>query len=73
VTVREAGRRVHAVRVALRGKGVSRSAMTNTAGIAAISLKPNRPGILQIRVPDHATCNTQRVGVLGVFTPPVTG
>jgi hypothetical protein len=31
------------------------------------------PGILQIRVPSHATCRTQRIGVLGVFTPPVTG
>ena len=30
-------------------------------------------GILLIRVPTHATCNRQRIGVVGVFTPPVTG
>ncbi|TML03105.1 MAG: DUF11 domain-containing protein [Actinobacteria bacterium] len=73
VTVREAGKPVGAVQVVVTGKGVTRRARTNNAGLATITLTPSRPGILQIRVPTHATCNRQRVGVVGVFTPPVTG
>ena len=73
VTVREAGKPVAAVQVVVTGKGVTKRARTNKNGLATISFTPTRSGILQIRVPTHATCNRQRVGVVGVFTPPVTG
>ena len=73
VTVREAGKPVRAVRVVVTGKNLTKRARTNTAGVATIRFVPRRPGILQVRVPNHATCNRQRIGVVGVFTPPVTG
>jgi uncharacterized repeat protein (TIGR01451 family) len=73
VRVREAGKAVKGVRVVITGRGVSRRANTNTGGVARFVIKGRSPGILQIRVPSHATCRTQRIGVLGVFTPPVTG
>ena len=73
VTVREAGKPIQAVRVVVTGKNLTRRARTNTAGVATIRFVPRRPGILQVRVPNHATCNRQRIGVVGVFTPPVTG
>jgi uncharacterized repeat protein (TIGR01451 family) len=71
--VREAGTPVRAVQVVVTGKGMSRRARTNKSGIATVPIRPTRPGILLIRVPTHATCNRQRIGVVGVFTPPVTG
>jgi hypothetical protein len=73
VTVREAGKPVARVQVVVTGKGVTKRARTNNAGLATISFTPSRPGILQVRVPTHATCSRQRIGVVGVFTPPVTG
>jgi hypothetical protein len=48
-------------------------ATTNASGIARFIIKARSPGILQIRVPSHSTCTRQRMGVLGAFTPPVTG
>jgi uncharacterized repeat protein (TIGR01451 family) len=73
VSVREAGKAVGGVQVVVSGKGLAKRARTNKSGIAALPITPTRPGILQIRVPTHATCNRQRIGVVGVFTPPVTG
>ena len=73
VRVREAGKAVKGVRVVITGRGVTKHANTNVSGLARFVIKGRSPGILQIRVPSHATCRTQRIGVLGVFTPPVTG
>jgi hypothetical protein len=36
-------------------------------------MKPTRPGIVLVVVPTHKTCRRQAIGVLGAFTPPVTG
>jgi hypothetical protein len=73
VRVREAGKPVKGVRVVVTGRGVTKRANTNASGVARFVIMGRSPGILQIRVPSHATCRTQRIGVLGVFTPPVTG
>lgn len=73
VRVREAGKPVKGVRVVVTGRGVTKRANTNANGVARFVIVGRSPGILQIRVPSHATCRTQRIGVLGVFTPPVTG
>jgi uncharacterized repeat protein (TIGR01451 family) len=73
VLVREAGKPVKGVRVVITGRGLSKRATTNASGRARLVIVGRSPGILQIRVPSHATCRTQRIGVLGVFTPPVTG
>jgi uncharacterized repeat protein (TIGR01451 family) len=73
VRVREAGKPVKSVRVVVTGRGVTKRAITNASGVARFVIIGRSPGILQVRVPAHATCRTQRIGVLGVFTPPVTG
>ncbi len=73
VTVREAGKPVAGVQVVISGRGMTKRARTSKVGVARFVITAGRPGILQIRVPTHATCNRQRIGVLGVFTPPVTG
>jgi large repetitive protein len=73
VSLREVGKPVGGVQVVVSGMGLTKRARTNASGVAALPITPTRPGILQIRVPTHATCNRQRIGVVGVFTPPVTG
>jgi uncharacterized repeat protein (TIGR01451 family) len=73
VRVREAGRPVKGVRVVVTGRRVTMQAKTNANGIARFVITARTPGILQIRVPSHSACTRQRMGVLGAFTPPVTG
>jgi uncharacterized repeat protein (TIGR01451 family) len=73
VVVREAGKPVANVQVVITGRGVTKRAVTNARGVARFVIRAGNPGILQIRVPTHKTCSRQRIGVLGVFTPPVTG
>ncbi|TMK34631.1 MAG: DUF11 domain-containing protein [Actinobacteria bacterium] len=73
VTIRERGKPVSRVVVVLRGKGIDVRGRTNAAGLVRFTVKPGRPGILQVLVPTHKTCRRQAIGVLGAFTPPVTG
>ena len=73
VSVRQLGKGIGGVRVVIVGKGINKAAATNARGVATFVIKSGKPGILQIRVPTHATCRKQRIGVIGVFTPPVTG
>jgi hypothetical protein len=73
VRVREVGKPVKGVGVVITGRHLTKRATTNANGIARFIIVGKNPGILQIRVPSHSTCTRQRIGVLGVFTPPVTG
>ena len=73
ITVRERGNPVAGVGVIIRGKGINRHARTNARGVARFTLKAGQPGILRVLVPTHKTCRRQAIGVLGAFTPPVTG
>ena len=38
-----------------------------------MTFKPGNPGMIQVSIQDSKACNTQRIGVVGVFQPPVTG
>jgi uncharacterized repeat protein (TIGR01451 family) len=73
ITVRERGKPVAGVGVIIRGNGINRRARTNAHGVARFMLKAGQPGILRVLVPTHKTCRRQAIGVLGAFTPPVTG
>src|SRR2546427_1620108 len=73
VTIRERGKPISRVVVVLRGKGIDVRGRTNSAGLVRFTVKPARPGILQVLVPTHTTCRRQAIGVIGAFTPPVTG
>jgi hypothetical protein len=69
------GRGLGKALVTARGPGINKSATTNSAGRAKLMVKASRAGILQVRVSrvrGAARCST-RVGVVGVFRPPVTG
>jgi len=42
-------------------------------GKVTVTVKPARPGIIKVEIVNKKPCNTQRIGVVGVFEPPVTG
>jgi len=34
---------------------------------------PSQPGIIKVVIEGAKACNSQRIGVVGVYEPPVTG
>ena len=75
VLVTDKNRGVSGVRVLVKGPGLYKAATTDGRGRVAISVKPPRTGIVEIRMTNQpARCGTRRIGVVGVFQPPsVTG
>ena len=75
VLVVEKNRGVSGVRILVKGPGLNKAAFTNSSGRVAISVRPPRTGIVEIRMTNQPSrCSTRRIGVVGVFLPPpVTG
>jgi hypothetical protein len=48
VTVRLAGKRVSGVRVVAQGAGVDTQAKSNSEGVAALRIRPTKPGVVRI-------------------------
>ena len=46
---------------------------TNKQGVARLGLTPSKAGIMLVKITSVKACNTARIGVVGVFEPPVTG
>jgi uncharacterized repeat protein (TIGR01451 family) len=72
-TVKNRGKAVKGAKVRVRGAGIAKSARTNARGKARITVRPSRPGIVVVSVPQKLVCGSKRIGVVGVFEPPVTG
>ena len=68
-------KRVKGVTVAVKGAGISKAARTNGKGVAALAINPKKPGIITVSVVEsnQKLCGPQRIGVVGVFLPPLTG
>ncbi len=74
---------VKGVRVKLTGPGIKKVVKTGKNGKIKVSLKPGKPGIIKVVILPKKkvngkwvkvkACNTQRIGVVGVYEPPVTG
>jgi hypothetical protein len=41
--------------------------------VARLSLTPSKAGIMLVKITSAKACNSARIGVVGVFEPPVTG
>jgi len=71
------GRAVKGTRVRIKGAGINVTTTgANSRGVIKHTLKMKKKGILlftPISGPTSQTCSGKRVGVRGVFTPPVTG
>ena len=65
------GKVMKGVKVTVKGSGLSVSGKTGRSGIARVAVTPRSPGLLTISA-GSARCS-KRLGVLGVFQPPVTG
>jgi hypothetical protein len=62
------------VRVEVKGAGILKlSGRTNAAGKVTMNLTPMKPGIVVIKPASHPSCANKRIGVVGAFSPPVTG
>jgi uncharacterized repeat protein (TIGR01451 family) len=74
IHVTQHGKAVEGIRVQISGPKVDvRTKPSNHKGVIARSIKLKRAGILIFSPIASKRCNTQRVGVTNVFTPPVTG
>jgi uncharacterized repeat protein (TIGR01451 family) len=74
LSVHMLGKPAKNARVRVTGAGISKtSGPTNAKGIVRISVKPAKPGILKFQPVAHKGCALPRIGVIGAFTPPVTG
>jgi len=68
-------RRMKGVKVTLRGAGIERTGTSNGKGLVVLRINPRKAGIITItaREANQKVCGPKRIGVVGVFLPPVTG
>ena len=64
---------VAGVAVRFTGTGLAKVVKTNQRGVARLSLTPSKAGIMLVKITSAKACNSARIGVVGVFEPPVTG
>jgi uncharacterized repeat protein (TIGR01451 family) len=62
------------VKVLFAGQKFRKTARTNPRGIAFITLKLNDPGLIRITTRGKQdSCGSKRIGVVGIFLPPLAG
>jgi uncharacterized repeat protein (TIGR01451 family) len=75
VLVTAAKKRQPGVKVVVKGAGVSKTGRTAKNGVAVLTINPKKAGLLTVTVQERnrKACGPARVGVVGVFLPPLTG
>jgi uncharacterized repeat protein (TIGR01451 family) len=74
IHVTQHGKAVKGVRVKIRGPRLNlRTKPSNAHGVIKHVVKLRKAGVMIFSPIASKKCNTKRVGVTGVFTPPVTG
>jgi uncharacterized repeat protein (TIGR01451 family) len=75
VRVTAGQKRMKGVRVVVQGAGVRKSATSNGKGLAVLRINARKAGIITITAqePNQKVCGLKRIGVVGVFLPPLTG
>ena len=74
ITITSHGHVVKGVRVRITGPGIALTTKaSNSKGQILQLLKPRKAGIVIFRPLATPSCKVPRVGITGVFTPPVTG
>jgi hypothetical protein len=74
IHVTQHGTAVKGVHVRITGPKTNiRTGASNSKGVITQQVKMKKAGILIFSPIASKKCNTRRVGVTGVFTPPVTG
>jgi uncharacterized repeat protein (TIGR01451 family) len=74
IRVTKHGKAVKGVHVRIKGPKINmRTKASNSKGVITARVKMKKAGIVIFSPIASKRCNTKRVGVTGVFTPPVTG
>jgi uncharacterized repeat protein (TIGR01451 family) len=73
VKVTQGAKAVAGAKVKITGPGISKTVKSGKNGKVTVTVKPSKPGIIKVEIQNRKACNTQRIGVVGVFEPPVTG
>jgi hypothetical protein len=74
VKVTAAGKRVRGAKVLVKGAGIRKTSRTNGKGVATVRINAQKPGLVTITTLERQkVCGAKRIGVVGVFLPPVTG
>ena len=73
VTVKTGTKPKAGVKVQISGAGISKVVSTGRNGTVKVTIKPSTPGLITLTITGAKGCNTQRIGVVGVYEPPVTG
>jgi hypothetical protein len=75
VVVKTSRKNERGIRVLVRGAGVNTSGRTGSKGVAVIRVNPRNPGLITITAMEknRKVCGARRIGVVGVFAPPLTG
>jgi uncharacterized repeat protein (TIGR01451 family) len=74
IHVTQHGKAVSGIHVQIKGPKIDvRTAASNNKGVVTRTVKMKKAGILIFSPIASKRCNTKRVGVTNVFTPPVTG
>jgi uncharacterized repeat protein (TIGR01451 family) len=72
--VTQNGKAVAGIRIRIKGASLSlTTSRSNAKGLVKVTVKPKRAGILSFAPVSSKGCANPRLGVTGVFTPPVTG
>jgi uncharacterized repeat protein (TIGR01451 family) len=72
--VTQNGKAVKGIRIRIKGPSLSlTTSRSNAKGLVRVTVKPKRAGILSFTPVSSKGCANPRLGVTGVFTPPVTG
>jgi uncharacterized repeat protein (TIGR01451 family) len=74
IQLKQGGKAVKGIHVRIKGPKLNlRTKASNSKGVVKQTLKMKKAGILVFTPIASKACNTKRVGVTNVFTPPVTG
>ena len=74
VTVTAGNRRVRGAKVLVTGAHIHMTARTNRHGVAVFRLSTKKAGLVTITTLERQrSCGPKRIGVVGVFLPPLTG
>jgi uncharacterized repeat protein (TIGR01451 family) len=75
VKVTAGKKRVRGTKVLVSGAGVTKSGRSNASGIAILRINPRKAGLITITAieTNQRVCGPKRIGVVGVFLPPLTG
>ena len=75
VKVTAGKQRVRGTKVVISGSGVRKTGRSNGNGVAVLRINPQKAGLVTITAVEtnQRVCGPKRIGVVGVFLPPLTG